>query len=148
MALEFQIRTWERYTNVAVLNRLMGFQSSSDNWISNDNRSHLKRLHTITKMKENINKYDNNIVCDVSSLNNDQIRRYNLMVFKVHCSYLWGYSLVLNIKTKFKEYVRNIIFQRKTSWILTTSITYGYVFNKQKPLQQLQQIITNYEFNF
>jgi len=71
MALEFQIRTWERYTNEAELNRLMGFQSSSDNWISNDNRSHLKRLHINTKVKDNINKDDNNIVCDVSSINND-----------------------------------------------------------------------------
>ena len=37
MTLEIQVLAWERQTNVAGLNRLMGFQPFRfENWISND----------------------------------------------------------------------------------------------------------------
>ena len=36
MTLEIQVLAWERHTNVAGLNRLMGFQPFRlENWISN-----------------------------------------------------------------------------------------------------------------
>jgi hypothetical protein len=45
MVFEIQVLDWDMHKNVAVLNRLMGFQPSTcDNWISNDDDTDINKL--------------------------------------------------------------------------------------------------------